>query len=114
MKNNFRELFKHPEALTFFVTKSTRQIFFIKNGKIQKFGLLTIDDAKMLRMHLEKEKDFLNTLDQLGVHDPIAQLKVWIELCFPTIYSHPDFVGSKRITTTKKYNSADIHFCCSN
>lgn len=110
MKTKSRKLFKEPAALTFFVTKTKREIFFIKNGKIEKFGNLTLDDARMLRQHLEKDTKLLNTMDRIGIYDPIVQLQTWIRLNFPTIHSHPDFIGSKMITKVKPFSSADIIF----
>ncbi len=92
------QITKKNDRLTFFATKKHTEIFFIKNGKIYPFDDLPIDDALMLRYHMEKEDNTIKSLECLGITEPTEQLRAWIIANFPTILKHPDFINGQRIT----------------
>ncbi len=93
---------KSSDRLTFFVTKIKREVFFIKNGRIFPFDDLSIDDALMLRSHMENDGNIIDFLISHGITKPTEQLREWIIGSFPDILKHPDFIDGKRITYDKR------------
>ena len=83
-------------CIEFFRDPDSSNVFFLKNGRVQPFSQISLDDAEALRNDLELHPEKIRAMENAGIHDPTKQLEIYAGCVFGAFDLYPDFVRGVR------------------
>lgn len=95
------------DKIEFFVLNG--EPVFLQGGKMHPFGDLSVDEATKLRSLLDHDKRALMGLEQLGITDPIEQLKKFVFCRFGNFNLIPDMDEDE--VNYEYWDCGSRHFC---